>query len=121
MSPAEIILKCYERNIRLFPDGDKLRYRGPEGAVTEADLSLFQEHKQELLRILGRNHTIVHSKVLGRPIFVSWDGNDPRIIYVDRVGYDLNEIQKLKTLKPSAAGIKAIHGLKETFQGRIEG
>jgi len=57
----------------------------------------------------------VFSKVLRREIMVSWDPQDPSIIFVDRTSYTTREIEKLKTIAPS--GVRAAHKVKSTFIG----
>lgn len=52
MTTAELLRDLHARDIRLSRDGDRLVYDAPEGAVTEEMLTLFREHKHELLSML---------------------------------------------------------------------
>jgi len=60
---------------------------------------------------------MVYSKVLDRNIVVSWSGNDPKVVYVDRTPYTPEEISKLKGADPES--VTAAHLLKQTFDGKI--
>jgi len=65
-----------------------------------------------------REHQVVtFSNVLGREIVVSWTGDNPKVVYVDRTPYATDEIEKLKNSKPQ--DVRATHAVKETFQGTI--
>lgn len=55
----------------------------------------------------------VFSKVLGREIVVSWRGERPSVVYVDRTPYTLKEIAQLKGL--NASGVKVAHEVKSEF------
>ena len=119
MSLAKIFLKCWEQGIALFPEGNNLRYRGPEGTVTEEILFYLSENKKGLLQILYKNYKVIYSKALEKLILVSWEGNDPKVILIDQTSYSLEEIQRIKKFNPVGVDIKTIHELKEIFQGQV--
>ncbi len=57
------------------------------------------------------------SKVLGREIVVSWKGSEPRVVFVDRSAYTLDEIATLKNGDPQA--VRAAHETKSVFNGKV--
>ena len=52
MSAAAILDDLHRRGVRFRVNGDRLRWRAPEGVVTEADLSALRENKPEVLAII---------------------------------------------------------------------
>lgn len=53
MSPVEALLReLRHRGIRLYPDGDRLRYTSPKGAITAEDRQHIQEHRVAILALL---------------------------------------------------------------------
>jgi hypothetical protein len=52
MTAVEVLHTLRARDIRLTADGDQLRYDAPEGAITEAVLTLLRQHKAALLTLL---------------------------------------------------------------------
>ncbi len=58
MSVSTLLLDLRRRGVRLIPDGDSLRCRGPRGALTEADLAALREHKPEVLKQLRQTASI---------------------------------------------------------------
>jgi hypothetical protein len=49
MTCAELLAELRRRGVRLGVDGDRLRYTGPEGAMTAELLALLASHKPEIL------------------------------------------------------------------------
>ena len=52
MSVETLVNDLHRRGVRLRIDGKVLRWFGPVGVMTEADLSALREHKAEVLAIL---------------------------------------------------------------------
>ena len=52
MTAQTVLDKLYRRGVRFRVDGDKLRTRGPVGAVTPSDLAALREHKAEAMAIV---------------------------------------------------------------------
>ena len=52
MSAAAILDDLHRRGVRFLVRGEKLRWRAPEGVVTEADLSALRQHKAEAMAII---------------------------------------------------------------------
>ncbi len=52
MNAKTLIDNLHRRGVRLRIDGEILRWFGPVGVVTEADLSALRQHKAEVLAIL---------------------------------------------------------------------
>ena len=52
MSAQTLLDDLHRRGVRLWINGEKLRWRAPEGVMTEADLSALREHKAEVLAII---------------------------------------------------------------------
>ena len=53
MTLSKLISSCLDRNIRLWPDGTKIRWRAPKGAMTNEILEGFRRYRQVLLAMLG--------------------------------------------------------------------
>src|SRR5262245_11244721 len=62
MSAAELLGELRRRGVRLAVDGDRLRYSGPEGALTAALLAELARHKPE---ILAHPHELDEESPLG--------------------------------------------------------
>ncbi len=52
MSAETLIDDLHRRGVRLHVNGDRLRWFGPVGVMTEADLSALREHKANVLAII---------------------------------------------------------------------
>ncbi len=52
MTASAILDGLHRRGVRLWINGEKLRWRAPEGVVTAADLSALREHKAEAMAII---------------------------------------------------------------------
>src|SRR5262245_26585529 len=52
MTAVEVLHHLQTRDIQLTVDGHQLRYDAPEGAITEAVLTLLRQHKAALLTLL---------------------------------------------------------------------
>ena len=52
MRAADVLRLAGERGIRLQPDGDRLRYHTPPGALTDDLLADFKRCKPELIALL---------------------------------------------------------------------
>lgn len=60
---------------------------------------------------------VAYSRVLGRDIVISWRGDEPRVIYVDRTLYTAEEIAGMDGAGPEA--VRDVHLLKEDFDGEL--
>ena len=60
---------------------------------------------------------VAYSKVLGRDMVLSWTGDDPKVVYVDRTPYTTEEITRLKSSDPES--VKATHWVKEMFEDEL--
>jgi hypothetical protein len=96
------------------------KFDTPEVHVLLAEL---KENKAEALRYLRSqvsHHAIrAFSKVLNKEITISWTGENPKVIRIDRTPYSLKEIEKLKALAPSVKDLSAIHHFKTCFDGQL--
>ncbi len=52
MTAQTILDRLHRRGVSFSVNGDKLRTRGPVGAVTQADLEVLREHKAEAMAII---------------------------------------------------------------------
>ena len=52
MSPADLLTNLQQRRVVLWLDGDQLRYRGAENAVTPDVIKQLREHKAALVQLL---------------------------------------------------------------------
>src|SRR5262249_46378869 len=52
MTTVEVLHTLQARDIQLIADGNQLHYDAPEGAITEAVLTLLRQHKAALLALL---------------------------------------------------------------------
>lgn len=52
MNVPAIIDRLHVRGVRLYADGDRLRWQAPTGVMTDADLSALREYKADVLAIL---------------------------------------------------------------------
>ena len=82
-------------------------------------MSLLSQLKERNQEPEGRNMLPVFSEVLGRNIVISWQGKNPKVVYMDQTPYSLNEIQQLKSQELSAKDLKNIHDIKAEFDGHI--
>lgn len=53
MTAAALLADLRHRDVVLFVEGGRLRYRGPRGAMTDADRAAVVDHRAELLALLG--------------------------------------------------------------------
>lgn len=54
----ELIANLEDKKIQLWPDEDKLRYKGPEGSVDTEVISLLKKYKSEIMQILNETADI---------------------------------------------------------------
>jgi len=52
MTPDELLMRLNDQGIKLWADGDKLRYKAPSGALTPELLAEIAKHKAEILTLL---------------------------------------------------------------------
>lgn len=77
------------------------------------------EDQPEQMHIESERRLVAYSKVLSRNVVVSWKVSNPKVVYVNRIPYRAEEIIKLKGASTKEA--RAVHLLKETFDGKIIG
>lgn len=122
-SAIDLIQECQERDIALsITDRGEITYRAPKGSLDSELRQRLRESKQIIAKALkesGKRSLIAHSKVLDRDIIVSWTGDNPKVVYVDRTPYTLEEIAELKGATPGA--VRSAHLVKEEFEGEIIG
>ena len=103
---------------------NEIRYKLVDGKPQDPDkagrlLKEIQDHKAEAIAFLKGVRTITaFSKVLGRNITLSWTGSNPKVVYLDRVPYTLDEIERMKQVKNPNL-IKNTLQVKEIFNGKI--
>jgi hypothetical protein len=109
-------------------DEDEIVCRANKGADVNRPevLSLLAElkaNKSAALRYLNARasqRTIrIFSKVLNQEVTISWTGDNPTVLHVDRTAYSLTEIERLKALKPSQSALSEIHQVKKMFDGEL--
>jgi hypothetical protein len=59
MAVQDLIAKCAHLGIHLEPNGDRLRYRAPKGALTPDLIDELKAHKPELLNHFRQHLTPV--------------------------------------------------------------
>lgn len=52
MTPLTLLAELQRRDVELVPEGDRLRYRGPRGALSDDLRALVREHRDALRRLL---------------------------------------------------------------------
>ena len=57
MTAHQALEEARRRGITLTPAGTVLRFRGPQGALSEDLKQALKEHKPEIIAILGESHT----------------------------------------------------------------
>lgn len=105
-------------------DGDQIHYKiidgkQPDKMKASGLLKEIRDRKSEAIAFLKNTHSIrIFSKVLNREATISWQGDDPKIIYLDQAGYTLDEIARLKQTKDPEM-VKKTHQIKNTFDGEL--
>src|SRR6202000_2124169 len=61
MNPSDYLSHLLDQGIRLWVEGNRLRYRAPAGAMTKEILAVVEERKPELIRFLQINSHIGRS------------------------------------------------------------
>src|SRR5215216_1039598 len=59
MTPVELLSRLYDRNIKLWTEDGKLRYKGPKGALSAELLAAIAECKAELIALLRAAQSVV--------------------------------------------------------------
>jgi hypothetical protein len=100
---------------------DKVRgFDRPQVLGLLTELKAKKPEALQFLRSRTCRHAIrVFSKVLNKEITISWTGENPKVIHIDKVAYTLTEIEKLKALAHSGKELSAIHQLKDRFDGEL--
>ena len=52
MKPVDIMVWCEARGIKLYPDGDRLRYQAQEGTISPELVQRLKPYKAEILDLL---------------------------------------------------------------------
>ncbi len=77
-------------------------------------------HKFQGAKKEEHNSLTFHSKALDRNVNLNWQGDDPKVIYVDQVPFTADEIETLKRMNPTGGDLRAVCRVKESFQGEIK-
>ena len=62
---------------------------------------------------------VFYSKKLKRDILAKWEGDNPKIVYLDNLPFTTEEIAILVEKKPDAETLQSILDAKETFGGTL--
>ncbi|SPD73774.1 hypothetical protein PITCH_A1960003 [uncultured Desulfobacterium sp.] len=110
---AGLLERIRSENEKLISDKTKKKDEPPPvlDSATEKPLTLINQNKE-----LNRSVT-AYSRVLGRDIRISWQGENPKVVYVDRTPFSLDEIKALRGTSP--ADLKKAYLLKEAFDGCV--
>ncbi len=57
MTTTELLNQLTQQGVQLWAEGDKLKFRAPQGALTTEQQILLKKHKADLLRVLGNPDT----------------------------------------------------------------
>ncbi len=126
MTDLDAILKeCVSSKIELFFVGGRLNYRASENAGLEKIINALKQHKEELSKLLTKNpekipqSSVFYSRSLDREVLLSWQGDEPTIIYMGRLGFTTKEIETLKKRNYSSENLQAICQVKGAFDGEV--
>ena len=124
MQASEILTECEKAGVHLFFSENKIKAKGDFSVLDEALKDSLISEKEAVTKCLMQmqnvsESVIVFSKVLGRDILISWQGENPKVVYVDQTPYSLKEIKQLKSQQLSAKDLKNIHDIKAEFDGHI--
>jgi len=65
------------------------------------------------------NSIVFYSKKLKRDILAKWEGDNPKIVYLDDLPFTTDEIAILVEKKPDAKTLQSILDAKEIFGGTL--
>lgn len=121
MTPIALLRVCASKKITLMAVNGELRYRAPTGVISDDFKAQLKKYKNLLINILSgeSNYRFVFSKALNREVIISWNGENPKVVFVDSAPYSAQEIQRLKESQLSAQQTKIIHEIKEHFDGSL--
>jgi hypothetical protein len=70
----------------------------------------------ESFTVKGQDQSITaNSEKLGRRITVSWPGDNPQLVFVDGLPFNLEEIGSLKQAKPTGSELEKVLLVKRLF------
>lgn len=101
---AELISEIRAKNIKLWVEGDSLRYKAPKGALTNMLLQCLAEHKQEIIKYLqaSNDHSIFFKPIPRAEERVSYPLSAPqRMMYLlnqlneESTAYNLTQVLKI--------------------------
>lgn len=52
MNAKQIVLEMHKKGIEFWCEGDNLKYRAPENAITKEELDMVKEHKEEIIALI---------------------------------------------------------------------
>ena len=52
MNAKQILLEMHKKGIEFWCEGDNLKYRAPENAITKEELDMVKEHKEEIIALI---------------------------------------------------------------------
>ena len=124
MQASEILTECEKAGVHLFFSENKIKAKGDFSVLDEALKDSLISEKEAVTKCLMQiqnvsERVIVFSKVLGRDILISWQGKNPKVVYIDQTSYSLKEIQELKSRQLSVKDLKNIQEVKATFDGKL--
>ena len=68
----------------------------------------------------GKKTITIFSKVLGREVKISWQGDNPKVVHLDSMAFTTKEIETLKGKNPSPEDLQAVCRVKAAFDGEIQ-
>lgn len=117
-SVAQLISEIRAKNIKLWVEGDSLRYKAPKGALTNTLLDRLLEHKQEIIKYLQASND---KSIFFKPIPRAAERDSYPLSAPQRMMYLLNQLNKESTAYNLTQVLKISGELdKERLVGVIE-
>jgi hypothetical protein len=118
MMISNLLQKIESYGVTLKAEGGQIFYK-PKEALPQSIVDCIRKEKDQIILYLqsSKNSHNFFSHVLVRAITISWNGSNPKVVYVNCVPYTTEEISKLK--KADSEEVRAAHLLKEIFDGKI--
>jgi amino acid adenylation domain-containing protein len=74
MTPADVVGRLVDQGVQLWTEGDRLRFKAPQGVLQAADTALLREHKQGIVELLQGRLAMRLSNIQKRLWFLTqWD------------------------------------------------
>jgi DNA polymerase III subunit gamma/tau len=131
MTAREIINKLSDLNVRIWVDGEKVRWTGPPGIVTDQLLAEMREHKPEILALIAAKgigkQEIVEVSISAPKIVKRGKGDFPHTYRPRRISEIYGQEQARKVIAYGLATGTLVHvllfhgvsGTGKTTMGRI--